>query len=114
MRVEIWGSQVHVVDIVSGTVLLVLLCLLVVSGWVIRRKGFRGYCGDVRRTSVATLVICNAFMLVVFQILAGFVTFMRSGDSEDSPCYYGVGFRKVGQITTVLGKSEYEDDGNIL
>lgn len=93
-------------------ILLVMIPLVVVAGvaWVtvasvrtIRRIGLRRYGVAVGRLGWD-----------VTKVGVQFLVLMRSGDSEDSSCYYGVGFRKVGQITTVLGKSQYKDDGRYL
>ncbi|MCG5526383.1 hypothetical protein LRB11_15840 [Ectothiorhodospira haloalkaliphila] len=69
MRVEIWGSQVHVVDLVAGTLLLIVAGFLLWSVWAIRRKGLRRYWGGVSKASVATMGVSIAILGAVFQML---------------------------------------------
>ncbi|MBK1674817.1 hypothetical protein CKO35_16290 [Ectothiorhodospira shaposhnikovii] len=101
-------------------ILLVMIPLVVVAGvaWVtvasvrtIRRIGLRRYGVAVGRLGWDVSKVGVQFLVLVAGMAWAMV---RSDDSEDNPCYYGVGFKKVGQTEAVLGKNDYEDEGNIL
>ncbi|MCG5526406.1 hypothetical protein LRB11_15955 [Ectothiorhodospira haloalkaliphila] len=114
MRVEIWGSQVHVVDLVSGSLLLIAAGFLLWSVWAIRCKGFRRYWGGVSKVSAASMAGLIAVIGAVLHMLGAVVArTARSDDSDDNPCYYGgPELKKVGQIDGVVVKGD--DDDRIL
>ena len=113
MRVEIWGSQVHVVDLVAGSLLLIVAGFLLWSVWAIRRKGFRRYWGGVSKASVATMAGLIAVIGAVLQMLGAVASAVRSrpDDAEDDILHDGLGVRRPGQLphTPVLGKTEDDD-----
>ena len=98
MRVEIWGSQVHVVDLVSGSLLLTAAGFLVWSVWAIRRRGFRRYWNGVSKISVATMVVSFAILGAVGQMLGVIAIALLDafGRSREYECY-GWDIKQPGQ-----------------